>query len=165
MAACFEIILLLWNCTIVIFLKLKKEAWQPVSGKLNHSLCQFFETSMFSSLRIEKDGGLRKWRSSVFGVSAVLSDMEINLEFFAKVKAIKLHCCLGSGFISDRNDIASTWIGGNKITRKIRWFFKLSSFGLLAGRLPHLSVCLTYQPPSSSVAVFKHQEKYWKSMC
>ena len=62
---------------------------------------QFFEN-------LKKDGGLRKWRSSVFGVSAVLSDMEINLEFFAKVKAIKLHCCLGSGFISDRNDIAST---------------------------------------------------------
>ena len=45
---------------------------------------------------------------ALFWVSADLSDMEINLEFFAKVKAIKLHCCLGSGFISDRNDIAST---------------------------------------------------------
>ena len=31
-----------------------------------------------------------------FGVSADLSDMEINLEFFAKVKAIKLYCCLGT---------------------------------------------------------------------
>ena len=74
--------------------------------------CQFFDNlqdiqaQFFQNLK--KDGGLRKWRSSVFGVSAVLSDMEINLEFFAKVKAIKLHCCLGSGFISDRNDIAST---------------------------------------------------------
>ena len=32
-------------------------------------------------------------------------DMEINLEFFAKVKAIKLHCCPGVGFILDPNDV------------------------------------------------------------
>ena len=31
----------------------------------------------------------------------------INLEFFGKLKAIKLHCWVGSGFISDRNDVAS----------------------------------------------------------
>ena len=151
MAACSENTLLLWNCTIVIFWNWIW-IWQPVSGQLDHSLCQSMFCQFFDNLQdiqaqffqnLKKDGGLRKWRSSVFGVSAVLSDMEINLEFFAKVKAIKLHCCLGSGFISDRNDIASTWIGGNKITRKSGDFSKVTSFALLAGRLPHLGVCLT----------------------
>ena len=142
---------MLWNYLIAVklyncnFLKLKKEAWQPVSGQLDHSLCQSMFCQFFDSLQdiqaqffknLKKDGGLRKWRSSVFGVSAVLSDMEINLEFFAKVKAIKLHCCLGSGFISDRNDIASTWIGGNKITREKTVIFQIVQFWIVSRSAP-----------------------------
>ena len=65
---------------------------------------QFFEKN-----NVKKDDG-NGGQAFFWSQQFCLIWMEINLEFFAKVKAIKLHCCFGSGFISDRNDIASTWI-------------------------------------------------------
>ena len=70
-----------------------------------------FARNLYMSNFLEKIKFEEKWLAEMEVkrfLSSAASDMGINLEFFAKVKAIKLHCCLGSGFISHRNDIAST---------------------------------------------------------